>query len=370
MKPLVGLALMHEQEFLRAALSLFAADEVELLEWSFDTILYEKYKPEWLHQLLREYSSKGRLIGHGVRYSLLDAKWTRRQSGWLNKLRKEVNRYPYQHITEHFGFMTSSDFHKGAPLPVPFNKHSLRIGIDRIKRLKDAIGSLPLGIENLAFSFSAADVKEQGAFLAELIRPVDGFLILDLHNVYCQAENFKIDILEIIRSYPLDKVREIHISGGSWKNSIYSKEIKKVRRDTHDERVPEQLFKILPDVLSLCPNIAYVIFERLGNSLQEEEEQEQFRKDFRRIKSIVHRSSPDKKASTVSERSIPYSKAPLNDLSLYKEQRFLSKTILDAGDPVEALFRLKKEELKYWDVDQWNSSMLETAMSIAKKWDL
>ncbi len=290
MKPLVGLSLMHEQEFLQAALPLFVNNEVEVVEWSFDILLNEKPKPLWLHDLLKEYSENNRLIGHRVRYSLLDAKWTQRQNAWLKKLSTELKRYSYNYITEHFGFMSSNDFHKGAPLPVSLNKASLRIGHDRIKRLQQTVGNLPIGIENLAFAFSINDVKKHGEFLNELIKPVNGFLILDLHNIYCQSENFKTDFMDIVRSYPLEKVREIHISGGSWQKSVYSKTIKKVRRDTHDDKVPSKIFEALPEVLKLCPNLKYIIFERLGTSLKDEKDKMQFRKDFLKIRSIVKNS--------------------------------------------------------------------------------
>jgi uncharacterized protein len=368
MKPLVGLSLMPEQEFLQASLPLFAAGEVEAVEWSFDTILFEKYKPKWLHTLLKDYASHGRLIGHGVRYSMFDAQWTKRQDTWLKKLKKELQRYSYAHFTEHFGFMTSEDFHKGAPLPVPFDDRALQIGIDRIRRLKAAVGNISVGIENLAFAFSAGEVKKQGIFLEKLIRPVDGFLILDLHNIYCQSENFKIPMQDIICSYPLDKVRELHISGGSWQQSIYSKNIKKVRRDTHNERVPKELFEVLPFVLSSCPNIRHIIFERLGSSLGQSKEQEQFRKDFRRIKTIAAAFDlPEKKA----ERSeiIQYDEEPLQDEMLYTEQRFITRTILNSDNPSEALLRLKEKDLPRWNIKDWNPSMLETAIRIARAWD-
>jgi hypothetical protein len=368
MKPLVGLALMHEQEFLQAALPLFATGEVDVAEWSFDTILYEKYKPKWLHSLLKDYASRGRLIGHGVRYSMFDAHWTKRQETWLKKLEKELRRYSYNHISEHFGFMTSDDFHKGAPLPVPFNARALKIGIDRIRRLKDAAGGLPVGVENLAFSFSMNDVKEQGIFLEKLIRPVDGFLILDLHNIYCQSMNFGIPMQDIILSYPLNKVRELHISGGSWQQSQYSKAIKKVRRDTHDDRVPAKIFEVLPFVLRSCLNLQYIIFERLGTSLGQAKEQEQFRKDFRKLKSIVHAVDyPHNKAHR--SRILSYHKEPLNDEVLYGQQQFITRTITDSSDPDEAFSRLKRKDLAHWKIESWNPSMVETAISIAKKWE-
>lgn len=370
MKPLVGLSLMHEQEFLQAALPLFVNNEVEIVEWSFDTILNEKHKPKWLHDLLKEYSANKRLIGHGVRYSLFDAKWTQRQNAWLKQLETELKRYSYNHITEHFGFMSSKDFHKGAPLPVSLNKTVLRVGHDRIKRLQQTAGNLSIGIENLAFAFSIDDVKRHGEFLHELIKPINGFLILDLHNIYCQAENFKTDFMNIVRSYPLEKVQEIHISGGSWQYSVYSKSIKKVRRDTHDDKVPSALFKVLPEVLKLCPNLKYIILERLGNSLKDEKNKIQFRKDFLKIRSIVNNSEAQFTAvKQKRQNKFSINAAPLNEMELHKEQRLISKTLVNSNTPQAAFEALKKKNLRYWNVDEWNPSMLETAIYITKKWD-
>lgn len=367
MKPLVGLSLMHETEFLNAALPLFISNEVEVIEWSFDTILYEKDKPKWLKQLLKEYSANNRLIGHGVRYSLFDAKWTKRQEKWLGKLKRELKNYSYSHITEHYGFMSSSDFHKGAPLPVPLNKQSLAIGIDRLKRISEA-AKLPVGVENLAFSFSKEDVKNQGKFLKKLIEPVNGFLILDLHNIYCQSQNFKVDFLSLVKSYPLELVREIHISGGSWQKSIYSKEIKNVRRDTHDEKVPEEIFNYLPKVLKLCPNLEYVIFERLGNTLKNEKECVQFRKDFIRIKKLTGEIK-SKSLSKAGKQFVKKGrKSPLNDLKLYNEQQIIISALKAAKTPFEALNKLENSALKEWNVTKWNLSMVETAISLMKKW--
>ncbi|MBC7862316.1 MAG: DUF692 family protein, partial [Bacteroidia bacterium] len=322
--------------------------------------------------LLQEYSANKRLIGHGVRYSMFDAKWTKRQSDWLSRLKKEVKKYQYNHITEHFGFMSNTDFHKGAPMPVPLNKSSLAIGIDRLKRMS-AVAGVPVGIENLAFSFSAEDVKKQGLFLQKLVQPVNGFLILDLHNIYCQSKNFRIGMLKIIRAYPLKKVKEIHISGGSWQQSIYSTDLQKVRRDTHDGQVPEEIFKILPKVLKLCTNLEYIIFERMGNTMQDENEQLQFRKDFLRIKSVAGNVS-----SSASKRNgrnnwlkprLSLDKKPITDSKLLSEQQHILEVMRTTENPYDALNKLNKEKLKDWQVLKWKPSMVETAIQLIRKWD-
>ncbi|WP_251040462.1 hypothetical protein [Chryseobacterium sp. ISL-6] len=102
-KPLLGLSMMAEADFVSAILPLFENNQIEILEWSFDTF-YDVEEPEWLKGLLDFYSQNNRLIGHGVYYSLFDAKWTERQEEWLNNLKTETEKRHYNHITEHFGF--------------------------------------------------------------------------------------------------------------------------------------------------------------------------------------------------------------------------------------------------------------------------
>jgi len=372
MLPWVGISLMPEADFIESALPLFQNSEIDVIEWSFDTLKSNRKEPEWLSVLLNDYSKNGRLIGHGVRYSLLKGRWDSNQEKWLKQLSKTVKKYNYRYITEHFGFMTSSDFHKGAPLPVPFNKTTLAIGQDRLKRLQN-VACLNVGIENLAFAFSDKQVKEQGEFLEKLLKPVNGFLILDLHNIWCQAVNFKIDALALIKSYPLNKVKEIHVSGGSWATVSTSKN--KVRRDTHDEAVPKQVFDLLKQALPLCKNVECVIFERLGNTIVSEKDKLQFVKDFRKIKKIVSsqqngESSPKEKiAKKIVSHSLPLK--PLQNEDLRTQQQFIIKTLLNATNPSKAIEILNSNKIlqqNNWNSELWTDYMVETAMSLIKKW--
>jgi hypothetical protein len=373
MMPWVGISLMPEADFIESALPLFQNGEIDVVEWSFDTIRANTKEPEWLALLLSEYSKKGRLIGHGVKFSLLKGEWDTHQKKWLKQLNTEVKKYNYRHITEHFGFMSSNDFHKGTPLPVPFNKTTLSIGQERLKRLQN-VSHLPIGIENLAFALSEKQIKEQGKFLKKLIEPVNGFLILDLHNIWCQAINFKIDALSLIKSYPLDKVKEIHISGGSWAAVKSSKN--KVRRDTHDEAVPKEVFNLLKEALIICKNIEFVIFERLGNTLKTEKEKLQYRKDFKNIKKIVTtcrkgESSPKEDfKKLISNHKLPVK--PLQSVELKNEQQFIIKTLFDNTNPALVIDILKnnKQLLKSkWDPELWTDYMIETAIVLVKKWN-
>ena len=127
-----------DNHLLQATLPLFAAEKVEAIEWSFDTLYKVREIPEWFVELLQAFGKEGRLIGHGVYFSLFSGKWTSEQQRWLDHLRKVSSHFSFDHISEHFGFMTGEDFHKGAPISVPYNSETLAIGIDRLQRIQDA----------------------------------------------------------------------------------------------------------------------------------------------------------------------------------------------------------------------------------------
>lgn len=118
-----------------------------------------------------------------------------------------------------------------------------------MQRIAEAC-NCPVGLENLALAYSLDEVKKHGDFLSELISPINGFIILDLHNFYCHLHNFEISWDEFIKLYPLDRVREIHISGG-WVPSTIEPN-RNIRRDTHDESVPMEVFDLLKDVMPRC----------------------------------------------------------------------------------------------------------------------
>lgn len=284
-RPLVGLSLMVQKDFARASLPLFLSGNVDVVEWSFDTCWNTQGPPRWIEDLLNFYGRKNRLLGHGVYFSILSGAWTPRHQKWIDRLGTEVSRHRYRVLSEHFGFMSAGPFQQNAPLPTPRTDTLVNAARERMVLLKETAG-IDVGLENLAFSFHADEARGQGDFMEELLDPVNGFLLLDLHNLYCQIHNFGLDPDAALATYPLHRVREIHISGGSWAASGLSQD-RKIRRDTHDGPVPPSVFKLLQKALPLCPNLQWVILERLGGTLASPAQQSRWRKDFHQIKKII-----------------------------------------------------------------------------------
>lgn len=361
-----------DQKLLQATLPLFETGQIEAIEWSFDTLYKVREIPEWFVALLDAFGNEGRLIGHGVYFSLFSGKWSGEQQRWLDHLRKVSTHFRFDHITEHFGFMTGEDFHKGAPIAVPYTRETLNLGIDRLKRIQDAC-HCPVGLENLAFSYSLEEVQRHGEFLSRLIEPVNGFLILDLHNLYCQLHNFSLDFETLIQAYPLDRVREIHISGGSWEPSGIDPECT-VRRDTHDDAVPAEVFELLKKTLPMCRNLKFVVLEQLGTALHSGESQEQFRKDFQHMQEMLTAFTAHHPFDATN-RFLPLEFLPLEEpvpesFLLHTQQTELSAILEKASSVEEAKVLLEQSVLAHsdWKTENWSPVMLETAWNIARKW--
>jgi uncharacterized protein (UPF0276 family) len=368
-----SIACNLDANILLASIPLFESEKVQAIEWAFDTVFKHEQIPEWFAELLCAFGNEGRLIGHGVFFSLFSGKWTKEQQEWLDRLKTLAATHSFDHISEHFGFMTGADFHKGAPMSVPFTPSTLALGRDRLQRIQQAC-NCPVGLENLAFAYSTEEVKRHGDFLDQLLGSVNGFIILDLHNLYCQMQNFDLGLDEVLALYPLDRVREMHISGGSWRGS-QTQPPRMIRRDTHDDAVPDEVFGMLERTISRCPNLKYAVLEQLGSGLDTEEQRNAFRQDFLTMDRIVEQQNGNLTPMPIQSFLPPESclpgPVPLEDSSLHAQQLLLSNILETATDYRHAQQLLRDSDLSRsgWQIEQWEPCMLETAMDIARKWN-
>jgi uncharacterized protein len=370
-KVLSAAACNLDPDILAACLPLMEEERVEAIEWSFDALYNVQQIQPWFLDLLTAFSNENRLIGHGVFFSLFSGKWLPGQADWLKQLKHTCSGFQFDHITEHFGFMTGSDFHHGAPLNIPYSETTLTIGRDRLKRIAEAC-NCPVGLENLAFSYSLDEVKRHGNFLEQLLEPVNGFIILDLHNLYCQLHNFGLAFNEIISLYPLDKVREIHISGGSWDESLAAPG-RTIRRDTHDDAVPQEVFELLEITIEKCPDLKYVVMEQLGNGLKTGESKKSFYDDFIIMEKIVCQKNQARAADMINSflPLMPVQPGAIVECeTLYMQQLELSFILESSSSYETAMRRLGQSSLAHsdWQIEQWEPYMIETAIKIAQKW--
>jgi uncharacterized protein (UPF0276 family) len=290
MAPRVGLNLSAEHGFRVAAMPLFEAGLVDALEWDVDESWLggdaDRPVPDWAEAILDAYAEDDALYGHGVWFSLLSARPEARQERWLARLAEECARRRYRHVSEHFGWMTSGPFEQNTMLPCPRTPAAVAIGVQRLGAIARAAGR-PVGLENTASVLCAADALEQGELLEQILAPVDGFLLLDVHNVWTTAVNLGLDALALLRTFPLARVRELHVSGGTWLTTSLDGERGPVRLDSHDAPMPAEALPLLRAALADCPNVEVVFYERRGDTLYEPARHPAWRDDFLAVRALV-----------------------------------------------------------------------------------
>ena len=186
-RPWVGVSLMLEGDFLGPAKPLFVAGEVEVLEWSFDVCWPPSTLPTWADELIAAFAANCRLLGHGVHYSPLSAGTDSQQQTWLANLAEEVRRRPIPPPIRTFRIRQHSQLPPIGPASNTVNRGH---AVTRSRATSATRGDQQRfpSVWKISLSlFCPRDVEEQGRFIDELLAPVEGFLLLDLHNLYCQA---------------------------------------------------------------------------------------------------------------------------------------------------------------------------------------
>jgi len=120
--------------------------------------------------------------------------------------------------------------------------------------------------ENWATTFVLDDAAREPEFFNAIARAAGCGFLLDLHNAWTQSVNFKFDAWEYVSRLDLDRVVQIHVSGGSMSEPALLKSRRSMRLDSHDSPIPEEVWKLLERVLPRCRNARGVVVERLNGT--------------------------------------------------------------------------------------------------------
>ena len=216
------------------------------------------------------------VVVHGVELSIGSAHGL--NNAYLKMLDSFQKEWPFVWHSEHLGFQTiagdnNSTLEIGVPLPMPATVEAVELVAGRSATIMGRY-DVPFLLENPAHYFSDLptdqEIGDEYRFLTALTQKSGCYLLLDLHNLYCNAVNHYFDARDALNSIPLDRVIEIHVAGGSWRDGFWM--------DAHDGRVPEPVWELLEYALPIAPNVRGVVFElleehaiRLGASAIENE---------------------------------------------------------------------------------------------------
>lgn len=98
-------------------------------------------------------------------------------------------------------------------LPLPMSSASARHMAFRLREIQQRL-ERPIAVENIThYLLLGQPSMDEAAFIGEVLERADCGLLLDVNNVYVNAQNYGFDPKAFINRLPLSRVWEIHIAG-------------------------------------------------------------------------------------------------------------------------------------------------------------
>jgi hypothetical protein len=171
------------------------------------------------------------VLSHGLMMSLggrepLDAAYFRELSRYHARLRPPFH-------SDHLCFTGAGGRVLHDLLPMPVSRAAARHAVARIREARDRL-EMPFAIENITHYLlpggwqspvtmgpqaapnpgpASPGPLDEAAFIAEVVEESGAGLLLDVNNVYVNAQNYGFDPFAFLRALPLHRVVEIHVAG-------------------------------------------------------------------------------------------------------------------------------------------------------------
>jgi uncharacterized protein (UPF0276 family) len=191
------------------------------------------------------------LVSHGVTLSLgsvdpFDEAYLKQ----LELLFQQINP-PW--FSDHLCFSGVDGTYSNDLLPLPRTAEAVNHVVKRIRYIQDRFAR-PVLIENISYylDYPGQEMSE-AQFLSEILEQSDCGLLLDVNNVYVNAQNHHGDATEFLSALPLERVVQLHVAG----HNHYPEGI----IDTHGAAVCPEVWALLTWVLQRCKPLG-VLLER------------------------------------------------------------------------------------------------------------
>jgi uncharacterized protein len=174
----------------------------------------------------------------------------------LARLRTLCERYQPQSFSEHLAWSSHDSVFLNDLLPLPYTEETLTRVADHIDEVQTVLGRQML-LENPAtYLLFTESTIEETAFLTEIARRTGCGLLLDINNVFVAATNHNLDPRAYLARFPLEAVREIHLSGHSETVDDLGAPL---LIDSHDTPVKDPVWALYETVLARSGLIASLI---------------------------------------------------------------------------------------------------------------
>ncbi|OWV81741.1 hypothetical protein ATY77_00360 [Rhizobium sp. R634] len=174
----------------------------------------------------------------------------------LARLKILCDRYEPESFSEHLAWSSHDTVFMNDLLPLPYTETTLARVAEHIDEVQDKLRRQML-LENPAtYLLFEESTLEETEFLAEVVKRTGCGLLLDVNNVFVASTNHNMDPRAYLARFPLQWVREIHLSGHSETSDDQGAPL---LIDSHDTPVKDPVWALYEEVIARTAPVATLI---------------------------------------------------------------------------------------------------------------
>ena len=193
--------------------------------------------PPWFVDGLEQLAETYPMVLHGVGLNLgttdaLDETYLTDVAQWAERLGAAW-------LSDHLCWTGVGGRNSHDLLPLPTNEATVAHCVTRIEQVQDH-WQQPLLIENVsAYVRPRNSDMTEWEFLSEVVQRSGCEILLDINNLWVNAQNFGFDPQTCLDNIPLDRVRQVHLAGHEVWDTL--------RVDTHSRPVGQEVWDLFAD---------------------------------------------------------------------------------------------------------------------------
>jgi uncharacterized protein (UPF0276 family) len=174
----------------------------------------------------------------------------------LARLKVVCDRYLPESFSEHLAWSTHDSVFLNDLLPLPYTARTLSSVCDHIDQVQETLKRQML-LENPAtyLLFEESTIEETD-FLAEIARRTGCGLLLDVNNVFVASINHNMNPCDYLARFPVERVREVHLSGHS---ETVDDRGGRLLIDSHDTPVKDPVWTLYEELIGRTGPVASLL---------------------------------------------------------------------------------------------------------------
>ena len=210
---------------------------------------------------LRALRSLGRSLPlrvHGVALGMASASPVEQDR--VERLAHVIDRVEPEAWSEHLAFVRSCGVEIGHLAAPPRNESTVDGCVRNVARARSVIGAPPL-VENIATLIEPpASDRDEATWVTEIAVGAGVNLLLDVHNLHANATNFGFSPLDYLAQIPIERVAEVHVSGGEM--SSLGLDVAPRLVDDHRHDPPAAVYALVEALAARAARPLTVVIER------------------------------------------------------------------------------------------------------------